>query len=203
MIEILGVIIVLGAVAAAFFYTIWPIMRPQAAEGVLPDEGSARPLSNRELTRLLMEREQAYRDIMDIEFDKEMGKLSDEDYAQMVVFARARAVEVLRRLDARGMKEGMVPVQMNEREADQVVARLERKHPPSETFAVEKPSSHDERLEAEILRYRKNVGKSPDKSDDSSSDDQATSMKPRFCTSCGNAVVEADNFCSACGCQVN
>ena len=72
----------------------------------MPDEDSAHPLSNRELTRLLMEREQAYKNIMDIEFDKEMGKLSDEDYAQMMTPARARAVEVLRRLDARGVEGG-------------------------------------------------------------------------------------------------
>ena len=201
--EIVGSIIALGAVGAAFFYTIWPIMRPQAARGVLPDEDSAQPLSNRELTRLLMEREQAYKNIMDIEFDKEMGKLSDEDYAQMMAPARAQAVEVLRRLDARGVKEGMTPLQMNEREAAQTAARLETKRPPSEKIAVEKPPSLDGRLEAEILRYRQNLGKSQDESADSLSDEQAKSMTPRFCASCGNAVDEADNFCAACGRRLN
>ena len=197
--EILGAIIALGAVGAAFFYTIWPIMRPHTASDVLPDEESMRPLTNREVTRLLMEREQAYKNIMDIEFDKEMGKLSDEDYAQMMTPARARAVEVLRRLDTRGVKEGMAPVQMNERKAAEAAARLETKLPPAEIVAVEKPTSLDERLEAEILRYRKIVGKPQYESVDSSSDEQAKNMKPRFCASCGNALDEADNFCSACG----
>lgn len=197
--EILGAVIALGAVGAAFFYTIWPIMRPQTAQGVLPDEDSAQPLSNRELTRLFMEREQAYKNIMDIEFDREMGKLSDEDYAQMMAPARAQAVEVLRRLDARGVKEGMAPLQMNEREAAQAAARLETEHPPSGKAAVEKPPTLDERLEAEILRYRKNPGKSGDEPADSSPDERTESKKPRFCASCGNAVDEADNFCSSCG----
>lgn len=201
--EILGAIIALGAVGAAFFYTIWPIMRPQAAQGVLPDLDSAQPLSNRELTRLLMEREQAYKNIMDIEFDKEMGKLSDEDYAQMMAPARAQAVEVLRRLDARGVKEGMASLQMNEREAAEAAARIETKHTPSEKVAIEKPPSLDERLEAEILRYRKNVGESEDESAESPPDEQAKSMKPRFCASCGNAVDGADNYCSACGRQLS
>lgn len=201
--EILGAVIALGAVGAAFFYTIRPIMRPETARGVLPDEDSAQPLSNRELTRLLMEREQAYKNIMDIEFDKEMGKLSDEDYAQMMSPARAQAVEVLRRLDARGVKEGMAPLQMNEREAAQAAARLEIKHPPSGKVAVEKPPTLDERLEAEILRYRKNPGKSGDEPADPSPDEQEKSMKPRFCASCGNAVDEADNFCSSCGRQLS
>lgn len=201
--EILGAIIALGAVGAAFFYTIWPIMRPQTAQGVLPDAENAHPLPDRDLTRLLMEREQAYKNIMDIEFDKEMGKLSDEDYAQMMTPARARAVEVLRRLDARGVEEGMTPLRMNEREAAQAAARLETKRPPSGKIAVEKPPSLDERLEAEILRYRKNVGKSQDGSAVPSPDEGAKSMKPRFCASCGNAVDEADNFCSSCGRQIS
>ena len=201
--EILGVIIATGAVGAAFFYTIWPIMRPQTAQGVLPDEDSAQPLTDREVTRLLMEREQAYKNIMDIEFDKEMGKLSDEDYDQMMTPARARAVGVLRRLDARGVKEGMAPVRMSEREAAEAAARLETKRPPTEKVAIEKPHSLDERLEAEILRYRKQVGKSPVELADPSSDEQAKSMKPRFCASCGNAVSQTDNFCAACGRQLS
>ncbi len=35
--EIVGSIIALGAVGAAFFYTIRPITRPQTAEGLLAD----------------------------------------------------------------------------------------------------------------------------------------------------------------------
>ncbi len=201
--EILGTVIALGAVGAAFIYTIWPIMRPQTAEGVLPNEENARSLSNHEVTRLLMEREQAYKNIMDIEFDKEMGKLSDEDYTQMMTPARARAVDVLRRLDARGVKEGMAPVQVSEREATEAAARLETKHPPPEKVRAEQSPSLDERLEAEILRYRKNVGESQDELQDSSSNEQAKSTKPRFCASCGNAVDEADNFCTACGRQLS
>jgi len=201
--EMLGVIIACGAVGAAFFYTIWPIMRPKTAGGVLPDAENAHPLPDRDLTRLLMEREQAYKNIMDIEFDKEMGKLSDEDYAQMMTPARARAVEVLRRLDARGVEEGMTPVRMSEREAAQAAARLETKRPPSGKIAVEKPPSLDERLEAEILRYRKNADESQDEPTEPLPDEQTQSMKPRFCASCGNAVDGADNFCSACGRKLN
>ncbi len=201
--EILGLIIACGAIGAAFFYTIWPIMRPQAASGVLPDAESARPLSSRELTRLLMEREQAYKNILDIEFDKEMGKLSDEDYNQMMKPARAQAVEVLRRLDARGVKEGMAPLQLNEREAAEAAARLEGKRPSSPEAAVEKPPSLDKRLEAEILRYRKNAGNPQEDLPDSPPDEQAKNIKPRFCASCGNTVDEADNFCAACGRGLN
>ncbi len=201
--EILGVVIACGAVGAAFMYTIWPIMRPHAASGVLPDEENARSLSNRELTRLLMEREQAYKNIMDIEFDREMGKLSEEDYSQMMTPARAQAMEVLRRLDARGVKEGMTPLQMNEREAVQAATQLEVKRPSSGKADVKVSPSLDKRLEVEILNFRKQAEKAQDDSPDSAPDEQSKSIQPRFCASCGIAVDETDNFCSACGHQVN
>ena len=201
--DILGTVIALGAVGAAFLYALLPIMRPQTVSGLLPDLDSAKPPSNRELTRLLMEREQAYKNIMDIEFDKEMGKLSDEDYAQMMMPARARAVEVLKRLDARGVKEGMAPVRVNEREAAEAAVRLETKRSAPAEEALSKSISLDERLEEEILRYRKNLDKSRDDSIDATSEGQAGSTKPRFCASCGNAVDKADNFCSTCGRQLS
>ncbi len=201
MTEILGALITSGAVGVAFFYTILPLMRPETAKGVLPHEENAQPLSNRELTRLLMEREQAYKNILDIEFDREMGKLSDEDYAQMIASARARAVEVLRHLEARGVKEGMAPVQMTEREAAEAVARIDTASSASSKVVTGK--SLDERLEDEVLRYRKVVGESQDEFPDSSSGGQVKNVKPRFCASCGNTVEKADNFCSACGRKLN
>ena len=198
--EILSLLVVGGAVGAAFLFTIWPIMRPGTASGVLPDEESAGPLSRREVARLLMDREQAYKNIMDIEFDREMGKLSDEDYAGMMAPARARAVEALRRLDARGVKEGMTPLKLNEREAAQAAARLEGGR--AKGGVAEK--SLDERLEAEILDYRKNLGEPRSvSSEDASPASRDEKTKPRFCASCGRAATEADNFCAACGHRLN
>ena len=198
--EILSLLVVGGAVGAAFLFTIWPIMRPGTASGVLPDEESAGPLSRREVARLLMDREQAYKNIMDIEFDREMGKLSDEDYAGMMAPARARAVEALRRLDARGVKEGMAPLKLNEREATRAAARLEGGR--AKDGVVEK--SFDERLEAEILGYRKSLGEPRSvSSEDASPAGRDEKTKPRFCASCGRAATEADNFCAACGHRLN
>ncbi len=201
--EILTFLIVGGAIGGAFLYTVWPIARPQAAAGVLPDEEGAGPPSRRELARLLMDREQAYRNIMDIEFDREMGKLSDEDYAGMMAPARARAVEALRRLDARGVKEGMTPLRLNEREAAQAADRIEG-GPPLALRGGAVEQSLDERLEAEILQYRK----APDEagrfsSGDAPPDDRDEKKKRRLCASCGRAATEADNFCAACGHRLN
>ena len=198
--EILSLLAVGGAVGAAFLFTIWPIMRPGTASGVLPDEESAGPLSRREVARLLMDREQAYKNIMDIEFDREMGKLSDEDYAGMMAPARARAVEALRRLDARGVKEGMTPLKLDERGATRAAARLEGGR--AKGGVVEK--SLDERLEAEIRGYRKNPGEPRNvSSEDASPASRDEKTKPRFCASCGRAATEGDNFCAACGHRLN
>ncbi len=195
--ETLGLVIAIGAVGATFFYSIWPIMRPEAASGALPDEQSAQALSSRELTRMLLDRDRAYKNIMDIEFDKEMGKLSDKDYARMMGPARGRATEVLRRLDARGVKEGMAPLRLSEREAEQAAFRLKERRPLSEEKGLAE-SSLNERLEAEILRYRKRATGPGDYSV-SGTDEKKT----RVCASCAHVVDGADNFCAACGRPLN
>lgn len=188
--ETLGVLIAVGAVGAAFLHAVWPIMRPGAALGVLPDREEAGPRSARETARLLADRDQAYRNIVDIDFDREMGKLSEEDYAQMMAPARVRAVEVLRRLDARGVREGAAPPRASGAAA---ASRLGEKKPPSSQDAAQE--TLDARLEAEILRYRKTADAPPGAADAKSK----SKSKSRFCASCGGSVDEADNFCAACG----
>ncbi len=192
--ETLGLLIAVGAVGAAFLHAIWPIMRPGAALGVLPDGEDAGLRSSRETARLLVDRDQAYRNIVDIEFDREMGKLSEEDYAQMMAPARARAVEVLRRLDARGVRGGMAPPRATGSEAVEAAARTEEKKPPSAKDAAER--TLDARLEAEILRYRKTAADAPSGAAEAEAKSKSKSL---FCTGCGGRVDEADNFCAACG----
>ncbi len=189
----LSLLVALISVGAAFLYALWPLLRPQTAHGVLPEEERAGPLSRREVARLLMEREQAYKNIMEVELDREMGKLSDEDYAEMMAPVRARAVEVLRRLEARGVGEGVAPLGLGEREAVRVASRIEGVSAPA---APESPAeeSIEERLEAEILRYRKTAD-SPTPTPPAG----AEKAKARFCPGCGSGVEEADNFCAACG----
>ncbi len=220
--ETLSLLGVAAIILAAFAYALWPLGRPALAGG----NGEA-DAAGEEIAKLLFEREQTYRNIRDIDMDREMGKLSEEDYEEMIGRARAGALDVLRRLEARGVKEGMVPAYLGEGEA--VDAALDPKMAslapvgltPGE--AVPGEAEHlDERLEAEILRHRKvssassGVGeKGGIQSAASSGEDEmgAGGIEPdstgvgfsvgiekvNFCPKCGERAGESHNFCASCG----
>ncbi|OGL66244.1 MAG: hypothetical protein A3J27_02910 [Candidatus Tectomicrobia bacterium RIFCSPLOWO2_12_FULL_69_37] len=207
--EILTVGVVGAAVASSFLYAIWPLVRPpEGAEDLLAG-ANGRETREQEVSRLLMERDQAYKGIVDLEFDRQMGKLSDEDFAQMMASARAHALAVLRRLEARGVEEGAVPVQLSEREAGREAGRLAEAAPETEEEEAEDAAEPalDERLEEEILAYR--AVKPPEAAP---APKPAPRPKPaaaspaaqapgavRFCPSCGAKAGEGHNFCAACG----
>ena len=60
---------------------------------------------------MLFEREATLIAIRDLKFDHEMGKLSDEDFAQLDARYRAHAIEILRQLDALGVVPDEQPVE--------------------------------------------------------------------------------------------
>ena len=200
--ETLALLAVAAIVLAAFSYALLPLLRPQEALAA-GDEGSGAE----EIVRLLSERERAYRDIQEIEMDREMEKLSEEDYAEMIARARSVAIDVLRRLEARGVREGMAPANLDGREAARAAAGAHPAagdHPaagahsaagaPLDAEPVSARSSLDERLEAEILAFRE-VPPSGEESPDPSRDESG----PNFCPACGQPVGGVDNFCSSCG----
>lgn len=214
--EILTVGVVGAAVASSFLYAIWPLLRPpEDGQGLLPG-ANGRETREQEVARLLMERDQAYKGILDLEFDRQMGKLSDEDFAQMMGSARARALEVLRRLEARGVEEGAVPLQLNEREAGREAGRLAETAPEVEEEQPEDEAGQtlDARLEEEILAYRKvkppeaplapTPTPAPPKPKAAAVAPAAPPAAPEpalicFCPSCGVKAGEDHNFCAACG----
>jgi len=202
-VEILTTGIVGLTVASSFLYAVWPLVRPpEDAGSVLPD-ANGRETREHEIARLLLERDQAYKSIMDIEFDRQMGKLSDEDFAQMMEGARARALEVLRKLEARGVEEGAVPVRIDEREAglaaEQFAAGAEAAGEEDEEEESTEDSL-DARLEEEILAYRKvkPAEGAPKPAPRPAAKPRAASAA-RFCPSCGAKAGESHNFCAACG----
>jgi hypothetical protein len=70
---------------------------------------------------LLAEKKALLRALKDIEFDHQMGKMSDEDAGQLQRYYRARAIEVLKALDTFERGEGGSALERIERE---VRARL-------------------------------------------------------------------------------
>ena len=78
------------AVAVAFV-VLGPLRRPPEAES---DDARRRVLEE--------SKEAKYREIRDAELDREMGKLSDEDWRVVDRELRAQAIEILRELDELG-----------------------------------------------------------------------------------------------------
>lgn len=82
-----------GLAALAFYRTIVPLVDPRAEERA--DAPSAR-------LRADLEREKALtlRSIKELEFDRAMGKLSQQDFDQMAGRLRARAMGIMKQLEA-------------------------------------------------------------------------------------------------------
>jgi hypothetical protein len=93
--------LILGAVLAVLcvLYVARPFLREPVTRGadVLDEPG---PLEREQLA-LAEERDRALAALKELEFDHRTGKISDEDYRQLVGPLRARAAEALRALEPR------------------------------------------------------------------------------------------------------
>ena len=137
-----------------------------------------------------------------------MGKLTDEDFEQMLGSARAGALEVLRKLEARGVTEGAVAVHLSPREVEREAGRLAGAAPEAPE-GEEEAQAHggaaplDERLEEEILAYRKVKPSRAAPAPKPASKPRATAAQGAavvsFCPSCGARAGEGHNFCAVCG----
>lgn len=72
------------------------LTRPQAATLVVEAEAGA---DHSTLAELREEKRRVLRAIKELEFDHDMGKLSDEDFEEISARYKLRAIEVMRRLD--------------------------------------------------------------------------------------------------------
>jgi len=88
--------LIVGAAAYAG-YAAWRAFAPLSG-----DEGDVTPVSVAGRTRAVLEREKllTLRAIKDLDFDKAMGKVSEQDHAEMTGRLRARAVGLIRQLDS-------------------------------------------------------------------------------------------------------
>jgi hypothetical protein len=89
--------LVVLAIAVGLFVAV-PLRRPAGAE---PDDTRRSALE--------AAKEAKYREIRDAELDREMGKLSHEDWRAIDRELRAQAIEILRRLDELGPDEDAPP----------------------------------------------------------------------------------------------
>jgi hypothetical protein len=82
-----------GIAAVAFYRTVVPLVTPGYEE-------EREPINERLRADLEREKALTLRSIKELEFDRAMGKLSDQDFEQMASRLRARAMGIMKQLEA-------------------------------------------------------------------------------------------------------
>lgn len=135
------------------------------------------------LEDLLFSREVTYAAIKDLAFERDMGKLSEEDFAQLDHQYRARAVDILQELE---QVEQVTTDDELERWIEEAV-RSARQEGTSQ-----KPAGHSDRKPRRRSGKRKQVSAAQT----CSSCDRPYIVGDRFCSGCGSALRQ---ICAACG----
>jgi hypothetical protein len=139
---------------------------------VSPDDDRAAILGQR--TRAALERDKllALRAIKELEFDRAMGKLSDEDFKEMSGRLRAKAARLIRQLDA-----GIGYRDQIERDLAKKIDDARLKSSRSAEHAAEERS---------VTRESRS----------------ATAVAERVCSSCNAANDDDARFCKSCGAKL-
>ncbi len=92
----------LVAATAALGWICWLLFRAAAALVREPDVGDNVVATGRRRKELEREKQSLLKALKELEFDHEMGKVSQKDFEDIGALYRARAIGVLRRLDDAG-----------------------------------------------------------------------------------------------------
>jgi hypothetical protein len=82
--DVLPVVVGVVLIAAAAVFALLPFARQHQAEADIPDSAMAR------------ERALLYRQVLELDFDRQLGKLSEHDYRELSSSLLARAGDLLR-----------------------------------------------------------------------------------------------------------
>jgi hypothetical protein len=163
----------------ALGWVVWLLFR--AAESLArpekPDDASQ--VTGRRRKELEREKQALLKAIKELEFDHEMGKVSDRDFGEIGQQYRARAIRVMRQLDEGGQQyEAMI--------AKELAARLKKPVAPREDKREDK--------------------KEPPRSDAAAASEKTETAAPSdgriACKSCGISNDGDAEFCKKCGARL-
>ncbi len=167
-------IIVILLIALLIVGTFAFVMRPLAAHDALwfgRDKGAQAPAGE-----LIARRDALYAALKDAEFDRETGKLTEEDYQTVRARTMAEAAGVLRQLDSLTPEAEAA----FDAEIEAAVARL-REDGAAQSVAPDVAAT----VEAEIAALAKRAS--------------APARLKLACPDCGQPYQPGDAFCAACG----
>ncbi len=177
-------ILVAILVVAVIAFIAYPLFTPSRAK----NEPAADALDN-----WIAQRDSAYDAIRDLDFDYQMGKLSQSDYDALRNKYRARAAAALEQIDAALGREGAETrieeevARLRERRRAAVAAR-ERVGASQGTNGDKAPivtrtpsATHGDDIEQEVARLRAGRAR---------------------CANCGTPYRTGDHFCAKCGSEL-
>ncbi len=159
---------------------------PAKSTGAQTPQDDSPSVSADSLEVLLAQRNALYDAIRDLDFDFQLGKLSQSDYQSLRDQYKARAATMLQQIDAATARVGSDGAGAA---IEQEVARL-RQRKTAEPDAIEqevaqlrhKPAGGDA-VEQEVARLR----------------GQRKAGTKGYCPKCGHPYVSGDRFCAKCG----
>ncbi|HEY4119371.1 MAG TPA: zinc ribbon domain-containing protein [Byssovorax sp.] len=177
----LAVLVLAGGALLTVIAIFWASLRTLLGEAELTGADAyamAAPRAEEEQKRAVL------RALKDLEFEKSVGKISDEDYRDLVARYRAEAKRLLKVLDESAPKneraEALVAARLAKAgfAAEIVAARVAKDAPPDAPVLESPPSRLDSALEAA---------------------DEAADAPPSACDACGTTNDVDAVFCKKCG----
>ena len=170
---------VLMATAAFVGFAALRMLRPL----VSPEDDRTAMIGQR--TRVALEREKtlALRSIKELEFDKAMGRVSEEDFKEMAGRLRVRAARLIRQLDAGAGYRQQIESELQKRIGDADARPADARLKPSRYGSDADPRRAKPSAEPEALAEHEDSAE-------------------RVCSSCDTANDADAKFCKSCGAKL-
>ncbi len=166
--------------AAVLVALAYPILAQSRAQ-----EAGANTSAEESLAELMAQRENAFQAIRDLQFDHEVGKVSDEDLAMYEVSLKQNAAETLRRLD---IWESQVDRELSTTIERQITARR------AALASGGQRCPHCGRAVAPGAQFCTGCGKPIQ-----AAARPAAAVQASQCPNCGKTISPGDRFCPKCG----
>lgn len=88
-------VVILGLLVVVGYWILHPLIRPRVSDALALEESEERAVALRQ------RKEDIYAAIKEMDFDFEMGKISEEDHEDLKSQYKARAIEILKELDTK------------------------------------------------------------------------------------------------------
>lgn len=186
----LGILVAAGGVLVGVIFILWSSVQGLTGEAELTLEEAlslAAPSAEEEEKRAVL------RTLKDLEYEKSVGKISDEDYAELVAKYTARAKELIQTVDAdtgdaRTQVERLLSQRMSEeaappKESKQRKAKREKRA----TVDAADPSAADPSAADSSAHTRKTASSNVECPECTTANDPDA----RFCKSCGTPLEAA------------